>query len=143
METLGQIRRRGKTWAGVLIFLLTLESEGAYFSVAWAGMVKMTDEQMSGVYFVVSSGDFQTFNSFDFGCEFNGDFECWKKIAFPMNDVGGFIPLPKKPIKYNLIITSPQGTGRFVIPPREIRRGSIVHCYNNATKSYEFVVHEQ
>jgi hypothetical protein len=143
METLGQIRRRGKAWAGVLLFFLILESEGAYFSVAWAGMVKMTNEQMSGVFFFVSPSDFLALNRFDFGCEFNGDFECWKRIAFPINDVGGFIPLPQKPIKYNLIITSPQGTGRFVIPPREIRRGSIVHYYNRDTMGYEFVWHER
>jgi hypothetical protein len=143
METLGQIRRRGKTWAGVLLFFLILESEGAYFNVATADVVEMTDEQMSGVFFFVSPSDFLALNRFDFGCEFNGDFECWKRIAFPINDVGGFIPLPRKPTEYNLIITSPNGTGRFVIPPQEIRRGSIVHFYNNATKSYEFVVHGQ
>jgi hypothetical protein len=128
--------------AGVVIILLALESEGMFLNLAMGKMIEMTDEEMSRVYFVFKRGDILELNRFDFGCEFDGDFDCWQRMMFPQNDLEDFIPHPQRPTKYNLIIMTDRGTGKFIIPPKEIRRGSITHFYNKEKMHYESVWYE-
>ena len=142
METLKKIKKGAKHLAGVLIIVLTLESGGLFVNNAMGEIIEITDEEMGTFFSIVDISEFLNLNRYDFGCDFDGDFDCWQRIMFFVQDLGDFIPHPERPIKYNLIIRTERDTGKLIIAPKKIRRGSITHFYNTEKRRYERVWNE-